>query len=70
VATAAMGVVVWLLVADGSPLELASWSPLLKIGVGVPAGCIAMVVASMILRIPEIRQLLHRERAATVPPAV
>ena len=65
-ACVAMGVVVWLLAADGSPLGVASSPAVVKVCLAVPAGCLAMGLASSVLRIPELGQLLRRERGPRI----
>jgi len=62
VCAAVMGACVWLVVGDASPLGASSWSALVKVVVAVPVGCAVVGLTGRLLAVPEVIDLLRRDR--------
>ena len=59
VGTVVMGVVVWAIVADRSPLFTGDWPAWAKVVLTVPLGCVMFAGIAKLLRLPELESLLR-----------
>ncbi len=62
VSAVVMGVCVWLVVKDGSPLGFSQWSAVAKVAVAVPLGCVVVGVVGRLVGSQELTELLRLRR--------